>query len=85
MYTDEQKANALNDFFISVSTINENEPVLPNINLKTNSSLSDIDSNESEITDILKTLDSNKATGPDEISHKMLKGTSSSICKRSLN
>ena len=41
-----------------------------NLFRQTNSSLSDITINEGEITDNLKTLDSNKATGPDEISKK---------------
>ncbi|XP_060571977.1 uncharacterized protein LOC132730138, partial [Ruditapes philippinarum] len=36
---------------------------------------------EQEVTDILDNLIINKASGPDEISHRMLKETSKSICK----
>jgi len=41
-----------------------------------------------DIEDIIFTLDSNKAVGPDLVSHKLLKNTSRSICtlfNRSLN
>jgi hypothetical protein len=36
--------------------------------------------NEQEIKDTLLNLVTNKASGPDEISHKMLKETSESLC-----
>ena len=43
---------------------------------KTINKLSEISIRESEIEDIIKSLITNKASGPDLISHRMLKGVS---------
>ena len=55
--------------FISVSTIDDNEVPLPHFEKRT----------QSIISDILKTLKVNKATGPDGISHRMLINTATNI------
>ena len=72
-YINSDKANVLNDFFSSVSTIDDNEVPLPHFENRTQPFFSEININNSEVIDILKTLKVNKATGPDGISHRMLK------------
>ena len=79
--SDIDKANLLNDYFVSISTIDESQSNLPDFILKTNYFLNDILITESEISDILSHLIVNKANGPDEISHRMLKETCSTINK----
>ena len=50
----------------------ENIPVPP-FESKTNDSITDMFVTASEIVDIIQILDLKKASGPDKISHKMLK------------
>ena len=75
------KANLLNDFFASQQTIPDmnNVPVLPIPLPVTDSSLTSVTASEAEILKILNSLDVKKATGPDGISNKLLKETSSTI------
>ena len=80
-FTDKEKADALNEYFASISTINSNGTVLPEFYSKSTRNISDIEITEQEIIDIIRNLDVKKATGPDEISHFLLKNTSQSICK----
>ncbi len=77
--SDSDKANTLNDYFVSISSLDDTNTILPDLVLKTNTAISDIDVSEQEITDVLCNLVINKASGPDEISHRMLKETSKSI------
>ena len=72
-YINSAKANVLNDFFSSVSTNDDNEVPLPHFDKRTQSILSEININNTEVIDILKTLKENEATGLDGISHRMLK------------
>ena len=72
---------ALNNFFISVSDIEEANITLPNFNSRTESVYSQLQVSESEVKDILNTLKVNKATGPDGISNRMFNHTSKSIAK----
>jgi hypothetical protein len=46
---------------------------LPQFDSKTNNIIHEIHITENEIIDVIQILDPNKATGPDKISHKMLK------------
>lgn len=78
--SDEDKANVLNDFFISISSLDDTNTVLPDFFPITLKSIENIDITESEITDILSNLVTKKASGPDEVSHRMLKETSKSVC-----
>ena len=80
-FSNQEKADALNNFFISVSDIEETNIPLSNFNSRTESVLSQIQVSESEVKDILNTLKVNKATGPDSISNRMLKYTSKSTSK----
>ena len=75
VFSDEEKANILNDFFCSISTIDDSGTSLPILNERTNSSLSNLIINVTDVTDVLSSLKVNKAVGPDGISHRMLKNT----------
>ena len=80
-FSNQEKADVLNNFCISVSDIEEANIPLPNFNSRTESVLSQIQFSESEVKDILNILKINKATGPDGISNRVLKHTSKSIAK----
>jgi hypothetical protein len=79
--SDQEKADCLNDYFASISTVNDSGAVLPPFLPKTDLNLSNISITESEIEDVIRVLALNKACGPDLISHKMLKGVSETIPK----
>ena len=78
-FTDSEMANTLNDYFCSISSIDDTNSNLPEFTKRTNYSLSNILISPSEVSDILSNLKLNKASGPDGISHRMLKNTSGSI------
>jgi hypothetical protein len=79
--TDFEKANTLNDYFVSVSNVDDRDVNLPSIELKTDVILNDFNISEQDIKDVLNNLIINKASGPDEVSHRMLKQTLNTICK----
>ena len=72
-YTDQEKAECLNDFFTSVSTINDDNCPLPTFELKCQNKLTSILCTPEEIQSLIEILNPNKASGPDGISNKMLK------------
>ena len=76
-FNDIDKANCLNDYFVSISSISEDQDNtrLPLFSHKTNNILDKFDITESEIVDIIETLNPNKSVGEDKISHKILKNT----------
>ncbi len=78
--SDLDKANTLNNYFTSISTIDDSNTNLPDFHSLTDSSIDTIEITQQEISDVLSNLVINKASGPDEISHKMLKETSETIC-----
>lgn len=71
--TDADKANCLNDYFISISSVDDTNATLPLFYEKTNKVLDKIETTEKEVQDIIDSLNLNKASGPDLISHKMIK------------
>ena len=73
------KAEEFNKAFSKFATIDTSNASLPDIAYKTNSRLNSINITQAETLDILKSLDTSKATGPDGISCKMLKETADSI------
>ena len=81
LYTDEEKAECLNNFFTSISSIDDSSTMLPPFDRKCNASLNEINITVSDVEDIISNLDVNKAVGPDLISHKLLKITCKSISK----
>ena len=80
-FTDEEKADCLNDYFVSISTVNDENTVLLPFEKLTNNSLSTVNCTENEIENLINVLNINKASGVDGISHMMLKGVSKSISK----
>ncbi len=72
--SDSDKANTLNDYFVSISSLDDTNTILPDLVLKTNTAISDIDVSEQEITDVLCNLVINKASGPDENKSQNAKG-----------
>jgi len=79
--TNQEKSDCLNNYFASISTVNDEYASLPEFTAKTNNCLSDISISENEVEDVILTLNLNKASGPDLVSHKMLKGVAKSISK----
>ena len=72
------KAEEFNKAFLKFATIDTSNASLPDIAYKTNSRLNSTNITQAETLDILKSLDTSKATGPDGISCKMLKETADS-------
>ena len=80
-FNDLDKANCLNNYFASISTVNDEHTELPPFSKFTDNSLSQIHCTELEIENIIEVLNPNKASCDDGISHKMLKGVSKSVSK----
>lgn len=73
VYDDTEKCDPFNKYFSCISRIDDENVLLPDFESRTGSSISDILCTEEEIVDVIKNLSVNKASGPDLISHKMLK------------
>ena len=80
-YTDRDIAEILNSFFTSVSKVNDEYAILPNFIAKTGSTLHSVNVTSDQIEALIKSLNLNKASGPDLISHKMLKGAAKAVSK----
>ena len=78
-FDEKEKAGAFNEAFLLFSKLDTDKALLPEVRYKTDSRLSDIIILESEVKDILMSLDTSKASGPDGISAKMLKENAISI------
>ena len=78
-YTGEEKVDCLNDYFSSISTVNDKGVQLPNFEPKTQNSLSNITCTALEISNLIELLNPNKASGPDVISNRMLKAVAIEI------
>jgi len=75
----ESTANAFNNYFTSQSKVDDPDKELPDIPSYTNHVLENIELTVNEVQDVLLSLDTSKATGPDGIGNKVLKLTASSI------
>ena len=80
-FTNQEKANCLNEYFTSVSNLDDSNTNLPPFESKVDMSLEHIQTEEQEIEKNIEILDAKKAVGPDLISHKVLKGVKYSISK----
>ena len=80
-FTDEDKANQLNDYFVSISTLNDQTAQLPNFQPLSESIIENINLSENEIEEVIQTLLPNKAVGEDLIGHRVLKNIKSTISK----
>jgi hypothetical protein len=66
-----------NDFFCNQSNINEDYLIPPDLDGPSYKKLRQIIITETDVDDILKTLDTSKATGPDMLNPRLLKEASS--------
>ena len=75
------RANLLNSFFTSIFTPAGAEPPVPSDTVQptSNQRLSDIQLTVSEVAAVLENLDPSKASGPDNIPGRLLKGTAREI------
>ena len=78
---DKEKCDLLNNYFASISTIDEDDNDDPECDIRTDQILNVKDISEDDIIDIIKSLNINKASGLDEISHHMLKNTVQTVYK----
>lgn len=76
---DQEKAILLNEYFCSISNVNDDGIHPPNFENRTDSRFNVPQLTEMEISDILKNLKLGKASGSDMISHNMLKHTADTI------
>ena len=77
----DEKAYAFNEALLLFSKLDTAEALLPDVAYKTDSDsrLSNIPILESKVRDMLKSLDTSKASGPEGMSAKMLKENAASI------
>ena len=81
-FTNIDKANAFNNFFLNNASLDCKNASLPdNVSTTTRPTLSKVTATEQDVKDILKSLDVNKATEPDGISPKMLQEAGETIAK----
>jgi hypothetical protein len=73
VYEDDEKCELLNKYFSVISSLEDANIPLPDIEHRTNNFLRDIVITTDEIVDIIKILNPNKASGPDIISHENVK------------
>ena len=77
---DEDKAEILKDYFISQAPLNDYEVILPDLVLPPYQLLDSITISPQDVLDILKSLDTTKASGPDIINPRLLKEASKELC-----
>ena len=72
-YDDYEKCDLLKKYFSFISKLDEANALLPQIDLKTNNIIINLNVSVEEISDIIQILHPNNASGPDVISHRLLK------------
>ena len=81
-YRNLEKEESFNNFSVSNATLdNTNVPLPPNVPIRNNNTLCSIEATEQDALDILKSLDTNKAAGPDGTSPRMLREAGPAISK----
>ncbi len=70
---DGEKSEVFNDFFLSMSALDDSDAVLPETDQMFDEILNGIEITREEVLDQLQLLDTSKAFGPDKISPKFLK------------
>ena len=78
-FASEEKADLFNRYFTSISIVNDDNVTLPAFENKCQNKLARIGCTSHEIQTLIEILNPNKATGPDEISNKMLKAVAKLI------
>ena len=71
--------DCLNKYFTSITNIDDSNTQLPPFEAKTLNNLTDISCTANEVETLINLLNPNKATGPDDISNRMLKLVSKEV------
>ena len=74
-----KKVECLNNFFTSISNVDDSNTHLPTFQDKCPNTLSNISCTAPEIEILINSLNPNQATGPDNISIRMLKAVAKEI------
>ena len=80
-FEDQEKAQLLNDYFCSIASLDNDNKDIPYMTDRGPGILTEINVTEQDIDDIISCLDPQKASGPDDISHRMLIATKNTICR----
>jgi hypothetical protein len=80
-FEDQEKAQLLNDYFCSIATLDNDNKDIPYMTDRGPGILTEITVTEQDINDIFSCLDPKKASGSDDISHRMLIATKNTICR----
>ena len=80
-FSDYEKAEALNNYFVSVSQSDEEDAILPFFKIRCNQEIDIIFIEKQEISDLIKSLPANKASSPDDVNHRLLKHVSETIAE----
>jgi hypothetical protein len=80
-YEGVEKCEILNKYFCSITDLEDDGIDLPDFDDRGNNTLTTIVVSEQDVIDVLNTLDSNKAVGPDIISNKMLIAVKNEVAK----
>ena len=78
-FSSEEKVDLLNRYFTSISIVNDDNVDLPAFEYKCQNRLARIGCTSHEIPTLMELLNPNKATGPVEISNKMLKAVAKEV------
>ena len=74
-----KKAECLNNYFTSISNVDDSNTQLPFPQIKCQHTVSSISCKPPEVEALINLLNPNKATGPDNVSNKMLKAVAKEI------
>ena len=80
-FEDQEKTQLLNDYFCSIATLDNDNKDIPCMTDRGPGILTDIIVTEQDINDIISCLDPQKASGPNDISHRILIGIKNTICR----
>ena len=72
-FDNSDKCNLLNDYFCSITDLQDDDILLPYFDDRCPNTLTDITVVEQDSIEIISLLDPNKAVGPDRISNTMLR------------
>ena len=84
-FEDQEKAQLLNDYFCSIATLDNDNKNIPYMTDRGPGILIEINITEQVINEIISCLDPQKASGPDDISHRMLIATGIQFVVQSVN
>jgi hypothetical protein len=80
-FKDQEKTQLLNDYFCSIATLDNDNKDIPYMTDRGPGILTEINVTEQDIDDIISCLDPQKASAPDDIGHRILIATKSTICR----